>query len=152
MPFEEVSGVRVSGVDKGTPDNVMVSTTPNAGAVGKFSLVFRFGHRVLDRLGWEVGKHRLALLEGNGREAGLVKILIAPSTAKSSWALCAHGASKQGTGSFRISPVILRWHDAPAETQPASEVEFQAFGGEMLLMLPDWMPRRSEPKKPGEGA
>lgn len=152
MPFEEVSGVRVTGVVKGTPDNIMVSTTPNAGVPGYYSLVFRFGHRVLERLGWEIGKHRLMLLEGNGREAGLVKIVVSVPTAKSSWALCAHGASKQGTGSFRISPGILRWHDTPAATHPGTEVEFQAFGGELLLMLPEWMPRRSEPKKPGEKA
>lgn len=152
MPFEEVCGVRVTGVVKGTPDNVMVSTTPNAGVPGNFSLVFRFGHRVLERLGWEIGKHRLMLLEGNGREAGLVKVALSAPTAKSSWALCAHGASKQGTGSFRISPNVLRWHDTPAATYPACEVEFQAFGGELLMMLPEWMPRRSDPKKAGEGA
>lgn len=150
MPFEEVSGARIISAEKGTPDNVMVSTTPNAGVVGRFSLVFRFGHRVLERLGWEIGKQRLMLLEGNGREAGLVKIMTATQTAKFSWALCAHGASKQGTGSFRVSPNVLRWHDAPTKTYPACEVEFQAFGGELLLMLPEWMPRRSEPKKPGE--
>lgn len=152
MPFEEVSGSRVISTAKGTPDNVMVSVTPNAGVVGRFSIAFRFGHRVLERLGWEIGKHRMMLLEGSGREAGLVKIMIATPAAKFSWALCTHGASKQGTGSFRIGPTTLRWHDTPAVTQPASEVEFQAFGGEMLLMLPEWMPRRSEPKKAGEGA
>lgn len=147
MPFEPVGAPRHRGLSEGTPDNVVASATTVSEQGGRYSLALRFGANVLSRLGWEIGRDRLTLLEGTGREVGLLKIVVAKPGTDRAYALSQHGSSRDGTGCTKINFSVLRWHDNIGGRQGQTEVEFQAFGGEMLLMLPDWVVRRSDAKK-----
>lgn len=149
MPFEQIGAPRVRGQEKGTANNVVASATIASEKDNRYSLSLRFGAQVLARLGWQVNRDRLLLLEGTGREVGLLKIVVAPAETPRGHGLSAYGSSTDGTGTVKLNFSVLRWHDGPGCRQFQTECEFQAFGGEMLLMLPEWVARRTTPKPTG---
>jgi hypothetical protein len=143
MPFETVGmpNQRGGAFGLGTPDNVTISATTTDNKTGRFALSIRIGGNVLARLGWAPRRDRVLLMEGTGREAGLVKVILASANQRPSYALSSNGDDEK-TGNIKVSASAFRHHEVPQAAHPQVAVEFQAFGGEMLLMFPQWVAHR----------
>lgn len=143
MAFEVVGtpSARNASPGVGTADNITVSSTTTGNKEGRHALSIRIGANVLHRLGWVPRQHRVLLMEGTMREAGLVKIVLAPANHRPSYALSSNGLDEK-TGNIKVSVTAFQHHSPPQACQPQTVVEFQAFGGDLLIMLPAWAPPR----------
>ena len=120
-------GVKISS------DQVTVALYARDGAPYEFALTI--GADALKRLHWEAGTQVL-LLEGHGTDAGCMKVIPAPAGTRG------YTLSKSGnTSSLTTKMAVhkLKHHSYESMARTAIPVTFQAFGSEMLIMLPEWL-------------
>jgi hypothetical protein len=129
----------------GRADNVTVSYVLADERSSRYALAFRFGAAVLSRLVWTPLADRVCIFEGRGPDAGLLKIVRAAGGQRPSYALSGHGSRNADHGAIKISIGMLRHHYVEDSAHPQTEVEFQAFGGEALILLPQWVIRAGQP-------
>lgn len=132
MPFDDISNRRFTDHRPADSEVCMALYTKDSRA---YSLMFQVGPEILGRLNWQIGD-RVHIREGHGTDAGLFKIV--KSDTSDGHKLTPTG-SRSRYGAVKVANSILRHHTTGEVPQPLAPVQFQAFGGELLLMAPEWM-------------
>ena len=139
MGFEPIARGSRAGTAGTEPDKVYIAVYGSRESGEPNTVAIRIGKNVAERLGWTVGS-KIVILEGSEREAGLLKLR--PDDESGYRANATN--PKKPNGALAIMPQAghFRHHDFPS-LQLGEPVEVQAFGGEMLIMLPDWVVRKN---------
>lgn len=143
MAFEPIKGNRSPGSERTEPDKVYIAVYGSRDESKPNTVTIRIGKEVAERLGW-TSDSKIAILEGSEKEAGLLKLV--PDAAGYR---AGPTNPKKPNGALMLQPMAghFKYHDFPT-LQLGQPVEVQAFGGEMLILLPEWVVR----KLPGEAA
>ena len=99
------------------------------------SVAIRIGTQVLRKLNWVVGD-RIMVQEGSGEDLQHIRLIRAPDGYSLSATPCLRDAK---AGTFVVSSSMFRHHGMPTSNHPQTEVQFQAFGGDCLIVLPSWV-------------
>lgn len=140
MGFEPIKGSGGRGGSTGTePDKVYIAVYGSRTKGVPNNVAIRVGKDVAEKLGWTAGT-KIAILEGSEKEAGLLKLRVDDDGYKANAT-----NPKQPNGALVISPMAghFKHHDFPT-LQNGEPVQVQAFGGEMLILLPEWVVRKKE--------
>lgn len=139
MGFEPITRGSRGGTAGTEPDKVYLAVYGRKESGEPNSVAIRIGKNVAEQLGWTVGT-KIIILEGSEREAGLLKLRVDDDGYKANAT-----NPKKPNGAIVIMPQAghFRHHDFPT-LQLGEPVQVQAFGGEMLILLPDWVVRKKQ--------
>ncbi len=108
-------------------------------ATEKRQVSIYYGPEVLAKLGWKICD-RVEVAEGTGTDSGVFQIKKSERHASGTYAISAWTkAEKSDAGGTRFNVDRLLHHIVQREgSHSLAECEFQAFGGSLLIMLPDF--------------
>jgi hypothetical protein len=136
MPFEAIESRQYRSLDNYTPVMAFLTVTKKGGTPYA-SMSLRIDAAALSKLGWKRGD-RVIVSEGNGSDIGCLELSLLTGAGKGHM-LSSYNGPNSGVVVVSISSTRFKHHAFPETTQHLTPVAYQAFGGRMTLMFPDWV-------------
>lgn len=138
MAFEQLSGGATTQRNRLDPAGVYFAIYRDT-THATFNVAFRIMPDVMAKLGWKVSD-RVEMLQGTGLDAGFLLIRKPRDAGGITYGLRQPGG-KDGDlgGAFAMRAARLDKYIVPQEGRQSAKLEYQAFGGELKIMLPDYV-------------